>query len=275
MDYMHFRYYASTMGRFMKPDNMIPNAANPQSWNLYSYVNNSPINANDPTGHLYISSSMMNSIMAGFGGGFGSSLNSSNTGQTGGGGGVNDGGDSPINLTIPIYFDSNSNLEGTTRTDMFEEITGSIMGSAIQAFGSIGINLDFFDGGDVSIKTVSTGFLGIKSRFEVTTEDKGTEIVPGSLIFVYSNNVIGLLNGAYQLLTDNRTGCVVLNHNSGETDGTHELFHAFRWGNWFSKEIIMNDIYAFAFNKTHLLPPFASFIMRQRAAEYLPANILY
>jgi len=51
MDYMHFRYYASTMGRFMKPDNMITNAANPQAWNLYSYVNNSPINANDPTGH--------------------------------------------------------------------------------------------------------------------------------------------------------------------------------------------------------------------------------
>ncbi len=51
MDYMHFRYYASTMGRFMKPDNMIPNAANPQSWNLYSYVNGNPVNFNDPTGH--------------------------------------------------------------------------------------------------------------------------------------------------------------------------------------------------------------------------------
>ena len=49
---MHFRYYASTMGRFMKPDNMIPNAANPQSWNLYSYVNGNPVNFNDPTGHF-------------------------------------------------------------------------------------------------------------------------------------------------------------------------------------------------------------------------------
>ena len=52
-DYMHFRYYASTMGRFLKPDNIVPNAANPQSWNLYSYVNGNPVNYNDPSGHLY------------------------------------------------------------------------------------------------------------------------------------------------------------------------------------------------------------------------------
>ncbi len=51
LDYMHFRYYASTMGRFLKPDNIIPNAANPQSWNLYSYVNGNPVNFNDPSGH--------------------------------------------------------------------------------------------------------------------------------------------------------------------------------------------------------------------------------
>jgi RHS repeat-associated protein len=51
-DFMHFRYYASTMGRFLKPDNIIPNPANPQSWNLYSYVNGNPVNFNDPGGHF-------------------------------------------------------------------------------------------------------------------------------------------------------------------------------------------------------------------------------
>ena len=50
-DYMHFRFYASSMGRFLKPDNVIPNAFNPQSWNLYSYVNGNPVNFNDPMGH--------------------------------------------------------------------------------------------------------------------------------------------------------------------------------------------------------------------------------
>ena len=50
-DYMHFRYYASSMGRFLKPDNLITNSFNPQSWNLYSYCNGNPVNFNDPGGH--------------------------------------------------------------------------------------------------------------------------------------------------------------------------------------------------------------------------------
>jgi RHS repeat-associated protein len=50
-DYMHFRYYGSTMGRFYKPDNITGSAMNPQDWNRYSYVHGNPINFNDPTGH--------------------------------------------------------------------------------------------------------------------------------------------------------------------------------------------------------------------------------
>jgi len=52
MDYMHFRYYGSNLGRFMKPDNVMGTAMNPQDWNLYSYVHGNPVNFNDPTGHL-------------------------------------------------------------------------------------------------------------------------------------------------------------------------------------------------------------------------------
>ncbi len=50
-DNMHFRYYGSNIGRFMKPDNINGNLLNPQSWNLYSYVRGNPVNFNDPTGH--------------------------------------------------------------------------------------------------------------------------------------------------------------------------------------------------------------------------------
>ena len=51
LDNMHFRYYSSTMGRFMKPDNILGNLSNPQSFNRYCYVKGNPVNYNDPSGH--------------------------------------------------------------------------------------------------------------------------------------------------------------------------------------------------------------------------------
>jgi RHS repeat-associated protein len=52
MDYMHFRFFSSNMGRFQKPDsNFDSPLSNPQGWNLYSYVKGNPVNFNDPTGH--------------------------------------------------------------------------------------------------------------------------------------------------------------------------------------------------------------------------------
>ena len=51
-DYMHFRFFSASMGRFQKPDsNFDSPIANPQGWNLYSYVKGNPVNFNDPTGH--------------------------------------------------------------------------------------------------------------------------------------------------------------------------------------------------------------------------------
>ncbi len=50
---MHFRFYGSNMGMFMRPDNINGSLANPQSWNKYSYVAGNPVNMNDPTGHWY------------------------------------------------------------------------------------------------------------------------------------------------------------------------------------------------------------------------------
>jgi len=51
-DYMHYRFYGSTLARFLKPDNIPGALMDPQSWNLYAYVRNNPANATDPTGHL-------------------------------------------------------------------------------------------------------------------------------------------------------------------------------------------------------------------------------
>jgi RHS repeat-associated protein len=59
LDYFGARYYGSALGRFTSPDWSaapvpVPYAKlnNPQSLNLYTYVLNNPLSANDPTGHI-------------------------------------------------------------------------------------------------------------------------------------------------------------------------------------------------------------------------------
>ncbi len=50
--YMNARYYLPEVGRFISPDSIVPEPENPQSYNRYSYVLNSPLSYTDPTGHL-------------------------------------------------------------------------------------------------------------------------------------------------------------------------------------------------------------------------------
>jgi RHS repeat-associated protein len=49
----HFnaRFYSPKIGRFLSADTIVPSMANPQSFNRYSYVNNSPLNYTDPSGN--------------------------------------------------------------------------------------------------------------------------------------------------------------------------------------------------------------------------------
>jgi len=50
MDYKA-RFYSPALGRFVQPDSIIPNPANPQNFNRFGYVLNNPIVFTDPTGH--------------------------------------------------------------------------------------------------------------------------------------------------------------------------------------------------------------------------------
>ncbi|MDY0020137.1 MAG: RHS repeat-associated core domain-containing protein, partial [Anaerolineae bacterium] len=45
------RNYDPALGRFLQADSIVPNPANPQSLNRYSYVLNNPLKYTDPTGH--------------------------------------------------------------------------------------------------------------------------------------------------------------------------------------------------------------------------------
>jgi RHS repeat-associated protein len=49
--YYNARFYAPTLGRFISADSIVPNPANPQSYNRYAYVLNRTLNFTDPTGH--------------------------------------------------------------------------------------------------------------------------------------------------------------------------------------------------------------------------------
>ncbi|HYC93584.1 MAG TPA: RHS repeat-associated core domain-containing protein, partial [Thermoanaerobaculia bacterium] len=50
LDNMHARFYDPNDGRFLSADPVMGLAARPQSWNRYSYVQNDPVNAIDPSG---------------------------------------------------------------------------------------------------------------------------------------------------------------------------------------------------------------------------------
>ncbi len=50
--YMNARYFLPSVGRFLSADTLIPDPANPQSFNRYSYVLNRSVNFTDPSGHL-------------------------------------------------------------------------------------------------------------------------------------------------------------------------------------------------------------------------------
>jgi len=45
------RYYDPVLGRFTQADTIVPNPANPQTLNRYSYALNNPMRYTDPTGH--------------------------------------------------------------------------------------------------------------------------------------------------------------------------------------------------------------------------------
>ncbi len=49
---MHARFGSPVTGRFLSVDPVLGRAAQPQSWNRYSYALNNPVNYTDPTGEV-------------------------------------------------------------------------------------------------------------------------------------------------------------------------------------------------------------------------------
>jgi len=49
--YYGARWYDPYISRFTQPDTIVPDPADPQGYNRFSYVNNNPLNLIDPSGH--------------------------------------------------------------------------------------------------------------------------------------------------------------------------------------------------------------------------------
>jgi len=81
------RYYDPTIGRFISADSIVPDPANPQDLNRYSYVGNNPVTFTDPTGHFLTASDDER-----YPGDYAYSIRSA--GRFGGGGGLSGGGGS-------------------------------------------------------------------------------------------------------------------------------------------------------------------------------------
>ena len=52
--YYGARYYDPVLGRFVQADTIVPNTADPQSFNRYSYVLGNPLRYTDPSGHCIV-----------------------------------------------------------------------------------------------------------------------------------------------------------------------------------------------------------------------------
>ena len=50
--HMGAREYDPSLGRWLSADTIVPDPANPQSLNRYSYVYNNPLRYTDPSGHF-------------------------------------------------------------------------------------------------------------------------------------------------------------------------------------------------------------------------------
>ncbi len=53
LHYFGARYYDASLGRFVQPDPIVPDPADPQALNRYAYARNDPLTLVDPTGHLF------------------------------------------------------------------------------------------------------------------------------------------------------------------------------------------------------------------------------
>jgi RHS repeat-associated protein len=154
LDHFEFRSYASTMGRWMSPDprgNSVADFANPQSWNMYSYVLNNPLKYVDPFG---LDCAYLNDA----GNGIESSDRSSSIGECGKTGGYwVSGAVNTLNVDSNggYHFGNNSvGADGTLQVTVYDKYLGPNTDNSLSsAYGAAaGLLSDFLTGSGPTVR---------------------------------------------------------------------------------------------------------------------------
>ena len=228
MDYMHARFYGSSIGRFMRPDPINGNPANPQSWNLYAYVRNNPVNATDPTGLFYISSSSMKNIMAMFGGTSGMGSETATNQTTVGGGGSAPASSNDVSLNVPVYYDAAMNMTSEQRIQDYNNMLVQLA-ETLSIFGIMGIDLNLYYNGTVEFERYVDK--ENNPHLKINTEE-GKEFTLGSLFLVRSNDprICGNSGGQFTPFQQGGTGMIGLRGDANTNAYIEEFAHAFGVG---------------------------------------------
>lgn len=130
LDYFGARYYGSSMGRMMSPDDFSKDThvADPQSWNLYAYARNNPLRYTDPTGQTATESSSCSTDSSGH-----HTCNVS------------------ITASIAIYAQSGSGLTQAQLNSAASTIQGSINSAWSGSFNQDGVSYNVSTNVSVSV----------------------------------------------------------------------------------------------------------------------------
>ncbi len=217
-DYMHFRFYASSMGRFLKPDNIIPDITNPQNWNAYTYVKGNPVNFNDPSGHFlsFLSSTFFSYVASVFGVNFGGSLSSSSDSglqsTLGGSGGNTQGSTDSIsqsdsNFISPIMPSQQIPSDPNTISYLYTpDTTGN---ETVLTLGNCGNELDINQNGIIENPEI-TNVIGYEGEWtELPKEQQATVVIADSKgqSAVNQIGIVYRLEFIYTVFVTKREGC--------------------------------------------------------------------
>ena len=250
------------MGRFMRPDNIMGNLANPQSWNLYSYVGGNPMKFSDPTGHVPTwpdDPEKLKQARAKF---------DAQKAIPG----IGDTGDVPAGMKlmpgtagthIGVYRDAN--MPDALKESAKQGFFGDLVASAVAEFGPIGILLEFEYLGEITV--------------HATYDAHGSKVlylnpVPpaGVLSVILTGERWSTEQKALFITAGKGLNVILLPPGSGAITFCHELLHAFGirpnwiiddWTPFMNLEVLELKVMKSRF--------WAADILRQGAASYVPA----